>query len=45
MSTTLAKTQSATALNGLDTRKMVETVDAVKANPALASFEFRARNR
>ena len=45
MSTTLAKTQSATTLNGLDTRKMVETVDAVRANPALASFEFRARNR
>lgn len=45
MSPTLTATQSPTTLNGLDTRKMVETVDAVKANPTLARFEFRARNR
>jgi hypothetical protein len=32
-------------LNGLDTRQMSETVAALKANPALAQFEFRARNR
>lgn len=35
----------ATTLNGLDTQKIVETVGAVKANPTLARFEFRARNR
>jgi uncharacterized OsmC-like protein len=38
-------TQPTTTLNGLDTQKMVETVGALKANPALAKFEFRARNR
>ncbi|MGE3959698.1 MAG: OsmC family protein [Vicinamibacterales bacterium] len=32
-------------LNGLDTQAMVETVTALKANPTLAKFEFRARNR
>jgi uncharacterized OsmC-like protein len=34
-----------TDLNGLDTQKMAETVTALKANPTLAKFEFRARNR
>lgn len=38
-------TATTTPLNGLDTEKMVETVGALKANPALAKFEFRARNR
>ena len=28
-------------LNGLDTRQLVETVDALKAQPALARFQFR----
>jgi uncharacterized OsmC-like protein len=37
--------QPTTTLNGLDTQKMVETAVALKANPALAKFEFRARNR
>ena len=45
MSLTLTTTQPATTLNGLDTRKMVETVGALRANPTLARFEFRARNR
>ena len=45
MSPTLTSTQPTTTLNGLDTEKMVETVRAVKANPTLAAFEFRARNR
>jgi uncharacterized OsmC-like protein len=44
MSTTLTPAQSKTELNGLDTQKMVETVAALKANPILAQFEFRARN-
>ena len=34
-----------TRINGLDTRAMAETVAALKANPTLAQFEFRARNR
>lgn len=45
MSPTLTATQPATTLNGLDTQKMVETVNVLKANPVLAKFEFRARNR
>jgi uncharacterized OsmC-like protein len=34
-----------TTINGLDTEKMVATVAALRANPTLAQFEFRARNR
>jgi uncharacterized OsmC-like protein len=45
MSSTLTTAQPTTELNGLDTQKMVETVSALKANPTLARFEFRARNR
>src|SRR5687768_12552243 len=45
MSPALSATQPATTLNGLDTQKMVETVGALTANPTLARFEFRARNR
>lgn len=45
MSSAVTATQPATALNGLDVQKMVETVSALKANPTLAKFEFRARNR
>jgi uncharacterized OsmC-like protein len=41
----MTATQSATTLNGLDTEKMVATVSALKADPMLAKFEFRARNR
>ena len=32
-------------INGLDTTKMFETVEAIKARPDLARFEFRASNR
>lgn len=45
MSPTLTTSQTATTLNGLDTRKIIETVGAIRANPTLARFEFRARNR
>ena len=45
MSPTLTATQPTTTLNGLDTQKMIEAVSALKANPTLAKFEFRARNR
>lgn len=31
-------------LNGLDTAQLVATVDALRRDPALARFEFRARN-
>lgn len=44
---TPAQTAAATRteLNGLDTQAMAGTVTALKANPTLAKFEFRARNR
>ena len=45
MSPSTAPAQTATKINGLDARKMVETVEALKANPTLAQFEFRARNQ
>lgn len=32
-------------VNGLDTVQMVQTVAALKADPTLAQFQFRARNR
>ena len=34
-----------TTINGLDTEKMAATVAALRANPTLAQFEFRAHNR
>ncbi len=45
MSSTAHSTQPSTMVNGLDMQKMVETAGALKANPVLAQFEFRARNR
>jgi uncharacterized OsmC-like protein len=45
MSPATATAQTVTKINGLDARKMVETVEALKANPTLAQFEFRARNQ
>jgi uncharacterized OsmC-like protein len=45
MTPTLTPAQPTTRLNGLDTQKMTETVGALKRNPTLARFEFRARNR
>ena len=32
-------------VNGLNTEQMVQTVDALKNDPQLAQFEFRARNQ
>jgi len=32
-------------LNGIDTARMTATVDAIKKQPALARFEFRAKNQ
>jgi uncharacterized OsmC-like protein len=45
MAPTITPSIRTTELNGLDLHKMTETVSALKANPALAKFEFRARNR
>ena len=45
MTPTTTATQPTTSLNGLSTEKMIGTVSALKADPALAKFEFRARNR
>lgn len=45
MTPATAPAQPRTRINGLDTRKMVETVEALKASPTLAKFEFRAHNR
>lgn len=41
----MADTTTLTTLNGLNLAAMAATVDALKAKPALAQFEFRARNR
>ncbi len=32
-------------MNGLDTEQMEQTIGAIQANPTLARFQFRARNR
>lgn len=45
MSPTLTPAEPRTELNGLDTQQMAATVAALRANPTLAQFEFRARNR
>jgi uncharacterized OsmC-like protein len=34
-----------TIRNGVDTAQLFGTLDAIKADPALATFQFRARNR
>jgi uncharacterized OsmC-like protein len=43
MSTTTSSTRP--ALNGVDTPTLFATLDAVKASPELAKFQFRATNR
>lgn len=45
MSQSLASTASPAAINGLDIEQMKATINALKSRPALAQFEFRARNR
>jgi uncharacterized OsmC-like protein len=45
MSQVMTPPQPRTELNGLDMTRLVETADALRANPTLAQFEFRARNR
>jgi uncharacterized OsmC-like protein len=36
--------RSETKINGLDTKQMFETIEAIKAKPVLAKFQFRAVN-
>ncbi len=38
-------TQSTTLFNGLDTQRMFDTIEAITQQPALARFQFRARNQ
>ncbi|MEE8379758.1 MAG: OsmC family protein [Gammaproteobacteria bacterium] len=37
--------QQAVTLNGLNIDQLIETIDAVKEEPSLAHFEFRAKNQ
>jgi uncharacterized OsmC-like protein len=41
----MTRTLSRPPLNGVDTPVLFATLDAVKANPQLAQFQFRATNR
>jgi uncharacterized OsmC-like protein len=43
-SQTTATTRVEKTLNGLDLTRMFETIDALKSDPSLARFQFRARN-
>ena len=45
MSTTAPHSHVSGEVNGLDVGRIVATVSALKADPTLAKFEFRARNR
>jgi len=40
-----AQAKALTGLNGLDLEAMTGTVEAIRNDPSLAHFEFRARNR
>jgi uncharacterized OsmC-like protein len=39
------KAQVTSKMNGLDTKQMFETMDAIKAQPTLARFQFRNSNQ
>ena len=43
--TTITATTTETVRNGVDTTTMFATLDAIKAQPEIAQFRFRARNR
>ena len=45
MTTQQAVAMEPTQLNGLDRQAAFDTIDAIKADPSLARFQFRARNR
>ena len=38
------RTTADTIHNGVDTEQLFGTLDAIKADPSLARFQFRARN-
>ena len=38
-------TRAVTIRNGVDTAQLFGTLDAIKAEPSIATFQFRARNR
>jgi uncharacterized OsmC-like protein len=39
------QTTTETVRNGIDTAQLFGTLDAIKADPSIAKFQFRARNR
>jgi hypothetical protein len=41
----MSTTATETVRNGVDTEQLFGTLDAIKADPPLAKFQFRARNR
>ena len=41
----MSTTTETTIRNGVDTAQLFGTLDAIKADPTLAKFQFRARNR
>jgi uncharacterized OsmC-like protein len=41
----VSATAERTIRNGVDTAQLFATLDAIKADPTLATFQFRARNR
>src|SRR6185312_12800794 len=43
--TTMSTTADAAVRNGVDTTVLFGTLDAIKSDPSLATFQFRARNR
>jgi uncharacterized OsmC-like protein len=45
MEDTSMATATATIRNGVDTDQLYGTLDAIKADPSIARFQFRARNR
>jgi len=40
-----SKPRERAPLNGVDTPRLFATINAVKADPGLANFQFRATNR
>ena len=45
MNNTQTQLQQVEFLNGLNTEQLFQTIDAVKEEPSLAHFEFRAKNQ
>lgn len=45
MTDTQTVEQQPVLMNGLNMDQMIDTLNAIKAQPSLANFEFRARNR